>query len=105
MGRTPTETPARAPDEAGYIERDGVSVWWESYGSGEAAILLMPTWAIVHARFWKAQIHYLARHFRVLTFDARGNGLSDRPDTKAGYADAETVADAVAVLDAAGVSD
>jgi pimeloyl-ACP methyl ester carboxylesterase len=105
MGRTATETPARGPDESGYVERDGVRVWWESYGSGTAAILLMPTWSVVHSRLWKAQIHYLSRHFRVVTFDGRGNGLSDRPDSESAYADAETVADAVAVLDAAGVGE
>jgi len=105
MGRTATETPARAPDDSGYIERDGVRVWWETHGCGERAILLMPTWSIVHSRHWKAQIHYLARHFRVVTFDGRGNGLSDRPAAKAAYADAEYVADAVAVLDATEVGD
>ncbi len=104
MGRTDTETPARIPDDSGYVERDGVRVWWEGYGSGPSAILLMPTWAIVHSRHWKAQIHYLARRFRVITFDGRGNGLSDRPDTEAAYSDAEIIADAVAVLDAAGVA-
>jgi pimeloyl-ACP methyl ester carboxylesterase/predicted glycosyltransferase len=103
MGRTATETPARVPDDAGYVERDGVRVCWEAYGSGEPAILLMPTWSIVHSRHWKAQVHYLARHFRVVTFDGRGNGLSDRPTTEAAYADAEYVADAMAVLDATGV--
>jgi pimeloyl-ACP methyl ester carboxylesterase/predicted glycosyltransferase len=103
MGRTATETPARLPDDSGFIERDGVRVWWEAYGAGEPAILLMPTWSIVHSRHWKAQIHYLARHFRVVTFDGRGNGLSDRPEDDRAYADAEYVADAVAVLDATGV--
>ena len=101
MGRTMTETPARAPEQSGYVERGGVRVWWEAYGAGEPAILLMPTWSIVHSRHWKAQIHYLARHFRVVTLDGRGNGLSDRPADSAAYADAEIVADAVAVLDAA----
>src|ERR1700679_85748 len=104
MGRTDTETPARLPDESGYVERDGVRVWWDAYGTGDRALLLLPAWSIVHSRLWKAQIHYLARHFRVVAFDGRGNGLSDRPDDQAAYADSEIVADAVDVLDAAGVS-
>jgi pimeloyl-ACP methyl ester carboxylesterase/predicted glycosyltransferase len=103
MGRTETETRARLPDQSGYVERDGVRVWWDAYGTGDRALLLLPTWSIVHSRLWKAQIHYLARHFRVVTFDGRGNGLSDRPTNTTAYADPETVADAVDVLDAAGV--
>jgi pimeloyl-ACP methyl ester carboxylesterase len=63
----------------------------------------MPTWSIFHARHWKFQIPDLARFFRVLTFDGRGNGRSDRPANPAAYADREFVADAIAVLDAAGV--
>ena len=54
-------------------------VFYEVYGSGEPTVLLLPTWSIIHSRHWKAQIPYLARHARVVTFDGRGNGRSDRP--------------------------
>ena len=65
-------------------------------------MLLLPTWSIVHSRVWKLQIPYLARHCRVVTFDGRGNGLSDRPEEPAAYAEEEFAADALAVLDATG---
>ena len=103
VGRTDTETPARLPDEQAVVERDGVRIHWESYGEGGPTVLLLPTWSVIHSRNWKAQIPYLARHFRVVTFDGRGNGFSDRPDEKSAYHAQEFVADAVAVLDAAGV--
>jgi pimeloyl-ACP methyl ester carboxylesterase len=93
---------ARYPDATGHIERDGVRVHWERYGDGHPTILLMPTWSVFHSRHWKLQIPYLARHFRVVTFDGRGNGRSDRPPTAAAYADTEFVADALEVLDATG---
>jgi pimeloyl-ACP methyl ester carboxylesterase len=99
---TPEQTRARYPDEEGYVERDGVRVFWERYGGGEPTVLLLPAWSIIHSRQWKAQIPYLARHYRVITFDGRGNGGSDRPSTAAAYDDAEYVADALAVLDATG---
>ena len=46
------------------------------------------------------QIPYLARHCRVLTFDGRGNGRSDRPAQPEAYAENEFAADALAVMDA-----
>jgi pimeloyl-ACP methyl ester carboxylesterase/predicted glycosyltransferase len=104
MGRSDTGTPARLPDEQGAIDRDGVRIHWERYGDGESSILLLPTWAINHSRHWKGQIAYLARHFRVIAFDGRGSGLSDRPQEASAYAAREFVADSVAVLDAAGVN-
>ena len=103
MGRTDTGTPARTPDAEGHLERDGVRIWWESYGTGEPVVLLLPPWTIVHSRLWKLQIPHLARHARVVTFDARGSGLSDAPADPRAYADAETIADAVAILDHLGV--
>jgi pimeloyl-ACP methyl ester carboxylesterase/predicted glycosyltransferase len=90
------------PDETGYVERDGVRVYWERYGDGDPTILLLPTWTLVHSRLWKAQIAYLARHFRVVTFDPRGNGKSDRPKDSKLYAESEFAADALAVMDATG---
>jgi pimeloyl-ACP methyl ester carboxylesterase len=96
------QTRARHPDEEGFIERDGVRVRWERHGDGEPTLLLLPAWSIIHSRHWKAQIPYLARHFRVLTFDGRGNGRSDRPPTAEAYDDDQYVADALAVLDATG---
>jgi pimeloyl-ACP methyl ester carboxylesterase/predicted glycosyltransferase len=89
---------ARYPDSSGYIKRDGVRLYYEVYGSGEPTVFLLPTWSIIHARHWKMQIPYLARHCRVITFDGRGNGRSDRPAD--GYEEAEFAADALAVMDA-----
>ena len=93
---------ARAPDESGDVDRDGVRVHWERFGDGEPTILLLPTWSVIHSRHWKAQVPYLARHHRVVTFDGRGNGRSDRPAGPAAYPHDEFVADALAVLDATG---
>jgi pimeloyl-ACP methyl ester carboxylesterase/predicted glycosyltransferase len=100
--RTREQTRARYPDEDGFVERDGVRVFWERYGDGQPTILFLPTWSIIHSRTWKAQIPYLARHFRVLTFDARGNGRSDRPPEPDAYREEELAADALAVMDATG---
>src|SRR3954451_19652207 len=82
---------------------NGVSIAWESHGSGAPVVLLLPTWSIAPSRIWKLQVPYLARHHRVLTFDPRGNGESSRPLRTEDYADDAFVADAVAVLDAAEV--
>ena len=86
------------------MTRDGVRLYWERYGDGERTVLLLPTWSIVHSRAWKLQIPYLARHFRVLTFDGRGNGRSDRPAGAEAYATTEFAADALAVMDATGTA-
>ncbi len=72
----------------------------EVFGDGAPTVMLLPTWSIVHSRMWKAQIPYLARHFRVVTFDGRGCGRSGRPVGPAAYTHEQFAADAVAVLDA-----
>lgn len=91
------------PDRTGVAVRDGVEIAWSSYGAGSPTLLLMPTWSIVPSRMWKAQVPYLARHFRVVTFDGRGSGASGRPTGAAAYADVEYAADTLAVMDDAGV--
>jgi len=98
---TNEQTRARYPDDSGYVQRDGVRVYYETYGTGEPTILFLPTWEIVHSRAWKFQIPYFARHGRVVTFDRRGNGRSDRPLDVTAYDRRAAVGDALAVLDAA----
>jgi pimeloyl-ACP methyl ester carboxylesterase/predicted glycosyltransferase len=95
-------TRALQPVEQGYIERDGVKVFWERFGDGEPTILFLPTWSIVDSRVWKMQTAYFGRHFRVLTIDGRGNGKSDRPPGQDAYTAPEFAADALAVMDATG---
>jgi pimeloyl-ACP methyl ester carboxylesterase len=70
---------ARVPDHEDWVECDGVRIGYQVYGGDGPTILLLPTWTVIHSRFWKAQIPYLARHFRVVTYDGPGNGRSDRP--------------------------
>jgi len=96
---TPEQTRACYPDESGHVERDGVKVYYEVYGSGEPTVLLLPTWSLMHSRHWKMQIPYLARHCRVVTFDGRGNGRSDRPKEPEAYDERQFAADALAVMD------
>ena len=93
---------AREPDSDGFAERDGVKLAYEVFGDdpGRPTVVLLPTWQIVHSRHWKAQVPYLARHFRVVTFDGRGTGRSSRPAGAAAYTNLECAADVVTVLDA-----
>jgi len=88
------------PDRTGHVERGGVRTYYEAYGDDGPTVLLLPSWSIVHSRLWKAQIPYLARHYRVIAFDGRGNGLSDRPKGPEAYRAREFVEDALEVLDA-----
>jgi pimeloyl-ACP methyl ester carboxylesterase len=90
------------PDETGYAERDGVKLYWELQGDGDPTHLFLCPWSISHSRMWKAQVAYLSRHSRTLTFDCKGNGRSDRPHGIDSYRAPEMGKDALAVMDAAG---
>lgn len=93
---------AAHPHKTGRINRDGVGLHYEVYGEGDSTILFVPTWAIIHSRCWKAQIPYFAEHFRVIAFDPRGNGKSDRPDTPEAYNLDAVIEDVIAVMDVTG---
>src|SRR5262249_42773105 len=93
---------AAVPLAEGDVARDGVRLHWEQYGEGDTTIALLPTWSIIDSRHWKFQLPYLARHHRVVVFDGRGCGRSDRPANAAAYTHMEFAADTIAVLDATG---
>ena len=98
---TETGTRAREADERGYATTDdGLRIYWERYGSGSPTIVLLPPCPISHSRLWKAQLHYLARHHRVVVYDGRGNGNSDCPDVSGPWIDRWRASDCLAVMDA-----
>jgi pimeloyl-ACP methyl ester carboxylesterase len=93
---------ARHPDRDGFADLDGSGVFYEVFGEGEPTLVLLPSNPIVHSRQWKAQVPFLSRHYRVVTFDGRGNGRSDRPVRPEAYTGRGRVAELEVVLDATG---
>ncbi len=104
METRPGERPrALYPDREGFAERDGLRLFWESYGEGPEAIALFPPVNLVHSRVWMSQIPYLARRHRVVVWDPPGNGRSDPCHEPERYAPASLAAAALAVFESAGV--
>ena len=93
---------ARLPDLEGTVDRDGVPIYYEVHGDGDLTLLLVPPAPITHSRMYKAMVPYLARHYRVVTMDGRGNGRSGRPSTVEAHSRAANEADMIGVLDAVG---
>ncbi len=95
---------ARQPNRTEIIDSDGVDIYYEVFENDGPTLLLIPPAPITHSRIYKAQVPHLARHFRVVTFDARGNGLSGRPTEVLEHSMAKNGADIGAVLDASGTA-
>lgn len=90
------------PVRGGYVERDGVKVWYAVWGDQGPWLAFAPIYQITQSQMLKLCVPYLSRHFRVITMDARGNGRSDRPRGEEAYTFEEYYQDFVAVLDAVG---
>ena len=80
---------------------DGVRLYWEESGSG-APLLFVHEFAGDH-RSWAPQVEHFRDRYRCLVYDARGYPPSDVPADESAYSQHRAVADAVTVLDAAGV--
>jgi pimeloyl-ACP methyl ester carboxylesterase len=79
---------------------DGVELHAEVSGRGPD-VLFLHEFSGDH-RSWEPQVRALSRRYRCITFSARGYPPSDVPEDPDAYSQARAVADAVAVLDAAG---
>ncbi|RZA09382.1 MAG: alpha/beta hydrolase [Proteobacteria bacterium] len=58
---------------------DGTKIHYQDIGTG-SPILLIPGWLMTGA-VWKLQITELAKKYRVIAVDPRGQGASDKPRT------------------------
>jgi pimeloyl-ACP methyl ester carboxylesterase len=80
---------------------DGVELHYEETGSG-FPLLFVHEFAGDH-RSWAPQVAHFAKSYRCVTYSARGYPPSEVPTDLSAYSQAQAVADAVAVLDAAGI--
>ena len=81
-----------------FVQSGAAKIHWRSEGKGTPVLLIMGH--LYSSALWYPLVPELAKRHRVITFDNRGTGQSDRT----GGVTIETLtADALAVLDAAGV--
>jgi 3-oxoadipate enol-lactonase len=81
-------------------DRGDTQIFWEEQGSGDALLLVMGLgWP---RQMWARHLPALTERFRVITFDNRGVGQT--ATTAAQWTLADMAEDALAVLDAAAVS-
>lgn len=83
------------------IARDGVSIYYESHGSGPPVLLSHGYSAT--SQMWAGQVEPLGAHYRLVTWDMRGHGQTDSPADQSAYSEAHTVDDMAAILDANGI--
>ncbi|KWV57591.1 alpha/beta hydrolase [Bradyrhizobium macuxiense] len=82
------------------LNRDGVNIHYEVYGSGPPLILTHGYSST--SAMWQGQIAALSKHHKLVLWDMRGHGQSDYPDDPASYSEALTVGDIAGLLDAVG---
>jgi pimeloyl-ACP methyl ester carboxylesterase len=60
------------------LDVNGIKMYYEIHGRGDPLILIMGLRRNVE--WWYCQIPFLSKHFRVIAFDNRGAGRSDKPE-------------------------
>ncbi|MBP6776637.1 MAG: adenylate/guanylate cyclase domain-containing protein [Piscinibacter sp.] len=97
--------PAAALPETRYVESDGLSIAWQVFGSGTQDLVVVPP-IISHVDAnWQYEgyarmLRRLGESFRVIIFDKRGQGMSDRFEGAPTLE--ERMDDLLAVMQAAG---
>ncbi len=91
--------------ETRYTDSDGASIAYQVAGEGSIDLLFLPGWISQIEQLWEAPAnrHFLERlgaFTRLILFDSRGTGLSER--SLHTYTLEQETRDALAVLDAAG---
>jgi aminoacrylate hydrolase len=74
-------------------------IHYEESGSGEPLLLVAGLSGV--GRYWTPQVSEFSRHYRVITYDQRGTGASDKRQQR--YSVDGMAADLVALMDALGI--
>ena len=80
----------------GYVEHDGVQIWYTTYGVGSPVLLLHG--GLGHSGNWGYQVPALVESgYRAIVIDSRGHGRSTRDDRPYSYE--RMASDVLAVMD------
>lgn len=82
------------------IQVNGINLFYEAHGAGEPLLLIYGLAG--RGNNWKFQIEALSSRFQLITFDNRGVGETDQPETAFSLGDVAD--DAAALLDHLGIS-
>ena len=61
-----------------YLQCNGISVYYETYGEGQPIILISGLGG--DRTFWQPSIENFAANFQMILFDTRGIGRTDAPE-------------------------
>ena len=82
------------------IKVGDINIYYEIHGQGEALVLIMGYTA--STAWWFRQVPVFSQQYRVVTFDSRGSGQSDKPD--APYSMEMMAGDLAGLLEAIGIN-
>lgn len=60
------------PDQSGTVTANGIRIWYAVFGHGDPVVLVHG--AFGNSSYWGLQIPALARHYKVIVLDSRGQG-------------------------------
>lgn len=85
------------------LEANGIQMYYELHGTEQAPVLVLNNGILMNAAgSWAFQTKALARHYRLLQYDCRGQGQSAHPDQP--YSMALHAEDLAALLSALGIA-
>ncbi len=62
-----------------HCEVNGINLYYELHGAADAPVVVLINGLLSDTTRWALQVPALAPYFRVLTYDCRGQGQSDKP--------------------------
>ncbi|HUF53014.1 MAG TPA: alpha/beta fold hydrolase [Dehalococcoidia bacterium] len=80
---------------------NGIDLYYEVHGTGEPVVLIMGLGT--NATAWGAQIPALSREYKLIAFDNRGSGRSEKPAN--GYTVPQMADDTLSLMDQLGVGE
>jgi 3-oxoadipate enol-lactonase len=82
-----------------YAQVNGVKLYYEVHGEGDPVILICGLGSQLQS--WATQVPIYSKHFKVVIFDNRGSGKSDKPEVR--YSTSDMADDTAALMEELGI--